>query len=259
MPPIFKTPQYSKSINPKTGIHEPCYTFNIEFSETDDLLIFIANNNSEISLQSLQKCVQENFSWWNSLIKNFLDISSKLFSKPYTVENINKIAKHTLSEINKSNSDNNKFPVNVILIPKNIQISGGVFTVNWGYKTEQMIIDIPDQTESENINNEVNNLPVSKINLNEDIEELNMDELPIENAITADELEIDSPNKIYQKQRVKEARLKAKLALYKAQRQMAKYYETYGDDISDSDSDSNSEYHSSDDESENGSEEEVQL
>jgi hypothetical protein len=50
-------------------------------------------------------------------------------------------------------------------------------------------------------------------------------------------LEIESPVKYYDKQRVKEARLKAKLAVYKAQRQIAEYSEKYGE-ISDSDTES---------------------
>jgi hypothetical protein len=63
---------------------------------------------------------------------------------------------------------------------------------------------------------------------------------------------LDSPGKFYEKQRVKECRLKAQLAVYKAQRTLAKYYEKYGDDISDSDTD----FETSDEES---NDEEVQL
>jgi hypothetical protein len=50
---------------------------------------------------------------------------------------------------------------------------------------------------------------------------------------------------------VKEARLKAKLAQYKAERQMRMYYDKYGNEMSDTDVDS--------DESEESSDEEVQL
>jgi hypothetical protein len=170
----------------------------------------------------LQKCILDNIEWWNTFINNFLESSVKFFSKPYTVETINKITKHTLC--NTNDSPNETYPVNVILIPKNIQIYGGVFTINWGYNIEQMIIPDLDTDLT---------LPVLNT---EGMEELNIDELPVGNS-TEDVLEIDSPSKFYDKQLVKETRLKAKLAYYKAQRQIAQYCEKYGDDISDSDTD----------------------
>ena len=222
--PIFKAPTYTKIVNPKTGVQEPCYTFNIE---CNDYLSFIAENKSDLSLQSVQKCVLDNISWWNTFIGNFLESSAKLFSKPYTVETINKITKHTLNGV-----VSDSYPVNVILIPKNIQICGGVFTINWGYNIEQMI-DIPDLEDVKSIESTINS-PVLNI---EGMQELNIDELPVGNS-TEDVLEIDSPVKFYDKQRVKEARLKAKLAVYKAQRHMAEYCEKYGIDISDSDTES---------------------
>jgi len=161
------------------------------------------------------------------------------------VDNINKITKHTLITSNTSNS----FPANVTLYPKTIEISGSIFWVNWGYELEPVVIDIPDLTET-------NPLPVSN-KIIEGIEELNIDEIPVGNNSTEETLEIDSPAKFYEKQRVKEARLKAKLAVYKAQRQMAKYVEKYGCEVSDSDT----EYESSDDESdgEESEGEEVQF
>lgn len=245
--PNFKAPQYTKVVNPKTGNQEPCYTFNIEFN-IGDYLSFVAEKESDISLSSLQKCVLENVEWWNAFIKQFLDASAKFFNKPYTVEAINKITKHTL----EGNFLGHTFPANVVLVPKNIQISGGVFTVNWKYDIEPMI-DIPDAEEVKVNTIELPVLPVSK-KVIEGVEELNIDEIPAA-ANSTEELEIDSPAKFYEKQRVKEARLKAKLALYKAQRQTAQYYEKYGEDISDSDSD----FESSDGETSESEEDEVQL
>ena len=248
--PSFKAPQYSKIANPKTGAQEPCYTFPTEFNQSE-YLTFVADKSSDISLQAVQKCVLDNLQWWNDFIEQFLASSAKFFSKPYTVETINKVTKHTL---NGSTSDN--FPVNVMIVPKNIQIHGGVFTVNWVYTIEPMIIDIPDFDEVKDNSIELSSdLPVSnKSKIVEGMEELNIDELPVGNNSTEDILDLESPAKFYDKQRVKEARLKAKLAVYKAQRQMAQYYEKYGDDISDSDTES--EYDTSDEEDQ---EEEVQL
>jgi hypothetical protein len=243
--PNFKAPQYTKVVNPKTGAQEPCYTFNIEFS-VSDYLSFVAESQNDISLQSLQKTVLENLDWWNTFIKQFMEASSKYFTKPYTVDAINKITKHTLD-----GSKASEYPVNVVLVPKNIQISGGVFTVNWKYDIEPMI-DIPDAEEDKINTIELTSPPVS--NKIEGVEELNIDEIPAA-ANSTEELEIDSPAKFYDKQRVKEARLKAKLAVYKAHRQTAQYYEKYGEDISDSDSD----FETSDGESSDSEEDEVQL
>jgi hypothetical protein len=247
--PAFRAPLYTKATNPKTGAQEPCYTFNIDF-DTNDYLSFVAENQKDISLQSLQKTVLDNIPWWNAFIQQFLQTSSKYFSKPYTVEQINKITQHTLD-----GSSGSLFPINIVLVPKSIKISGSVFTVNWLYNTEPMI-DFPDVEDVKSNTNEQLALPVSK-KVVEGLEELNIDEIPVGNGSTDDALELDSPAKFYEKQRVKEARLKAKLAVYKAQRTMAQYYEKYGNDISDSDTD----LESSDDESEEDSDiqEEVQL
>jgi hypothetical protein len=240
--PTFKAPQYTKTINPKTGNQEPCYSFGIDYQSSEDGIQFVADSMTDITLQNLQKCILENVDWWNTFVQQFLHTSSKLFSKQYTVEQINKITQHTLSA---STAFENT--VNVCLLPKSILISGGIFTVNWAYTTKQVVIDIPDL---ESDNQPIELLPVSNEN-KESLEELDINELPV--GATDDTLELQSPAQFYDKQRVKEYRLKAKLAVYKAQRQMAQYYEKYGNDISDSDTD----LETSDDEE--YSEEEVQL
>jgi hypothetical protein len=255
--PTIKVPQYSKTINSKTGIQEPRYIFPIEFQSNEELLSYVAETSTEITLQNLQMAVLDNLNWWTKFLQSFLQSTIKLFSKPYTVENINKIAKHTLNTNTNVNTTLN-FPSNVILTPKTIEISGGTFWVNWVYNLEPVIIDIPDLEEvPENNTIEVNILPVSTKQTTVDMEELNIDDLPVGSQSTDEVLEIDSPTKFYDKQRVKEARLKAKLAVYKAHRQMAKYVEKYGNEVSDSDT----EYDSSDEESENeeSEDEEVQL
>jgi len=245
--PSFVSPQYTKAANPKTGNLEPCYTFPIEFSQNEEGITFVAENQSDITLQTLQKQVLENLAWWNNFIGQFLQASSKLFSKPYTTEQINKITKHTLN----ISTNTTAFPASITLLPKSIQIVGGVFIVNWMYLVEPVIIDIPDLAETEH-NTDPASLPVPDRTIT-GIKELDIDEIPVQSNSTDDVFELDSPAKFYEKQRVKEARLKAKLAVYKAQRQMAQYYDKYGDDISDSDSGS------SDDESIEENEEEVQF
>jgi hypothetical protein len=251
--PTFKAPQYTKTTNPKTGAQEPCYTFPIEFTPNEDTLSFLIDSTSDITLQNLNKCVIENVEWWNTFVNEFLKNTTKFFTKPYTVEQINKISKHTLN----GSVSVKEFPAEVKLMPKTIQISGGVFMTNWTYTVERVVIEIPVFDEPDINAMKLNELPVSNQNeIVENLEELNIDEMP-SGGDSTDALQLYSPAKFFEKQRVKEARLKAKLAVYKAQRQMALYYEKYGDDISDSDSD----LESSDDETdeESGDEEEVQL
>lgn len=250
----FNAPQYTKVLNPKTGLQDPCYTFQINYDSNNDHLSFVAENQAAISLQSLQKCVLDNIPWWNNFIQSFLQSSTKFFSKPYTVETINKITKHTLN-----GTTDIKYPINVILVPKNIQICGGVFTVNWGYNLEPMI-DIPDVEDVTISLPELDVSPVLKNKVINDIQELDVDELPVESNNTGTPLgilEINSPAKFYEKQKVKEARLRAKLAVYKAQRQTAQYYDKYGNDISESDTDFETSDEDTEDDSEEG--EDIQI
>ena len=249
--PTFKAPQYSKVPNPKTGTPEPCYTFAIFFEKEEATLSFIAEKKEDICLASLQSCVVESPAWWNALIQHFLKATSVFFSKPYTPENINKIAKHTLT-----GTDTHTYPANVTVQPNTIQITGGQFVVHWQYSMSPLVIDIPDLEEEPNTQQHIT-LPVTGDSaLLNGMEELNMDQLPMDKDST-EELEVESPAKFYDKQRMKEARLKAKLAVYKANRQTARYYDKYGvNDISDSDTGSDSEGDSEDGDSEV---EEVQL
>lgn len=60
--PTFKAPQYTKTVNPKTGAQDPCYTFNIDFNN-EDYISFVAESQLDLSLQSLQKCVLDNLDW----------------------------------------------------------------------------------------------------------------------------------------------------------------------------------------------------
>jgi hypothetical protein len=89
--PIIKPPTYSKILNPKTGGNDPCYTFLMDFAADEQQLTMVLDDSSPITLETLQKMVLDNIAWWNTFISTFLQASAKHFSKPYTVEQINKI------------------------------------------------------------------------------------------------------------------------------------------------------------------------
>jgi hypothetical protein len=237
--PTIKPPQYTKVAHPTTKVIEPCYTFPIEFTNSDDSITFVAEEEKDLSLEAFLSRLHEHTEWWNQIIQTFLQATSKLFSKPYTISHIHKIAKHALQGTAPS-----QFPVYVTLQPVIFQIRGGTFWVHWKYETETMQIDIPDPVEVHHT------IPLPVLdNVIDGVEEVNLEDLPVEKNATEVPLSLEPPTKFYDKHRVKEARLKAKLAVYRAQHQMTRYYEKYGTELSDSDTETDSEE----------SEEEVQL
>ena len=228
--PTFHAPKYSKVVHPKTGNAEPCYTFTVEYLTTDVKLTMVAEES--LSLANLEQVLRENTEWWNGWVASFLEASAKHFSKPYTVQHIHKITKHHLIIM-----EDTAFPANVTFYPQTIQIHGGVFGVEWRYEALPVTIEIPDLPEE--------TLPVSS---STDVQEMSPEEVPVDPNATEETLALDTPTKFYEKNKVKEARLRAKIAMYRAQHQMNKYYEKYGTDVTDSDT-----------EEEEEDEEEVQL
>jgi len=232
--PTFQTPKYSKVINPKTGNTEPCYSFIVNHNDSEKLSYVMEES---ITVHHLERVLKENTEWWNGWIASFLGATAKHFSKPYTVQHIHKITKHNLTQM-----EDTVFPANVILYPGSIQIHGGVFGVEWCYETSPVTIEIPELPEEEE------SLPVS-LPTDSDVQEMNLEEVPVDPNATEESLVFNTPTKFYEKNKVKEARLKAKIAMYRAQHQMNKYYEKYGTEVTDSDTE----------EEESEEEEEVQL
>lgn len=234
--PTFYPPMYSKYTDAQSGNIEPCYTFTIEFSNDEEGITFIAENETSLSVSSLQSVIAKHQEWLVEFLKKFMQASAKLFAKPYTVEQINKITRHLMD----NNTTTEQFPSTVILLPKTIQIRSGIFWVKWNYLCEPIIIDIPalPDTCEEETSIAVSSILPDQNDISNDVEEFNLDEVPMDENATDNHFEIDNSNRLYDKQKVKEAKLKAKLALYKAQSKMRMYYDKYGNEVSDSDSDS---------------------
>lgn len=67
-----------------------------------------------------------------------------------------------------------------------------------------------------------------------ELEEFSLQEIPLSTT--------ENSARLHDRQKAKEARLKAKLAIYRAQTELNEYYDKYGTDLSDSDaSDSDTE------------------
>lgn len=225
--PTVSPPQYSKVNHPTTGASETCYTFNMKQDESESNLTYVTED--EPSLEMLSKALQENTEWWSQWVSVFLASTTKFFSKPYTVQQVQAIMKHTLRGESPS-----LLPAHLSMAPESIQIRNGTVWVNWKYDATPLTIDIPD----------IEKLPDSN-----EAEEWNGEDVPVDPNATDEPLSLDTPTKFYDKHKAKQARWKAKVAMYRAQQQMNKYYEKYGVEVSDSDTEE-----TSDDE-----EEEVQL
>ena len=238
--PAFKAPQYIKRQN-ASGVLESCYKFPIEITTADDVIT--TTTDDDITIETLRNCVIENINWWKSFLAQFIASSSKHFTKTYTVDALNKHVSHSL-EKNASAID---FPVNVTFSPKEIMIFQGKFVLVWTYTTTKLVIDAPDLDEDDeesddeqvvdlgDIKGAVDEVTIPGPERCSGLEECDIDALPINST---GELELkDDSSRYVEKRKVKEARLRAKLAVYKAERELSRYYEKYGVDVSDSDTD----------------------
>jgi hypothetical protein len=214
--PIFKSPVFSKQVNAK-GQTEVSYIFPIQYAPTDHVIESVAESTGDLTVESIQNLLKDNNEWWHGFLGDFLKQSATFFSKQYPVEEIRKLVRHTIIHDSDITS-----PVTVTLVPKHIHILQGIFTIHWMYTSRPIVIDIPGLSD-----------PLPDPNkVADDVAELNIDELPIENP--TESLELEDSTKLYQKQKVKEAILRAKVAYYRAQNQIRTFSDKYGDEYSDS-------------------------
>lgn len=244
--PIFKKPIFLRK-NPVTGETQNCYRFEVEREEKDESLEWVADQSNDLSLSCLSQQLLENTSWWMDLLRQFLQAHLSMFSKAYTAEQLQKVIKHEIMITTQSVS--HPFPFFVSFFPITFQVNGGTFIVQWSYETRSLSIDIPD---SESITNTVNPL-IALPDLKTDVlEEVDMDQIPIDKNPTDTSVDPSASIRQMDRHRVKEARLKAKVSLYKAQLQMRHYYDKYGEEYEDS------EYDTEDETSDEESDEEIE-
>ena len=87
-------------------------------------------------------------------------------------------------------------------------------------RSESFEPDLPEFSALSNIDPLDPSVPV-------DLEEFPLQEIPLSST--------ENSARLHDRQKAKEARLKAKLAIYRAQTEMNEYYDKYGTDLSDSD------------------------
>jgi len=238
--PIIHPPQYTKITHPQTRMIEACYTFRVTMEESDDPISFLLEEPSTLVSSMIASCLKENSTWWEGFLRHFLERSSKFFSKVYTVQQLLPIITHTFVADSSSHVPG---PSNIVLSPKSIQIRGGTFCVFWEYECESLVIDIPvgtlpvDPERSVPEFSTLSDLDPLDPSVPVELEECSLQEIPLSTT--------ENSVRLHDRQKAKEARLKAKLAIYRAQTELNEYYDKYGTDLSDSDAsdvDSESEY-----------------
>jgi hypothetical protein len=176
----------------------------------------------------------DHVAWFTAWLMEFLAATAKHFSKPYGAQQVLRITQHQISRTStkqrSTTIDTGSLTITstrpdpndglYALRPYRVTFRGGKCEVDWDYQVIPMVIDIPD-LES----------------IDDSMDALGLEE--VEDLPTADATEI-SQARWEARQRVKEARLKAKVALYRVQHQMALYQDRYGVSISD-DSDEDTE------------------
>jgi len=195
-----KKPVYTKQQTP-TGTTESLHTFELE---SDWILLGAAQSPAEALSSALAKETEA----LQLFLTEFLRLTAQYFAKPYSVVSITKTLKHVTDPSTATGS--------MIFHPKEVQISPRGFLVRWTCKQdeESVLISLPDMEDEEAIGD--------------------IDAIP--SAATNEVIQLQSPNirHIYDRQRVKEANLRAKLAQYKANRAHLEYLEKYGENPSDS-------------------------
>jgi hypothetical protein len=109
----------------------------------------------------------------------------------------------------------------VVFTPVELVIFQGRFTLVWSVTFKNIVIDIPDLGKTTADESSTDLIPV--------------DDIEADLSQAAESIQLDDSSRHYEKQRVKEAQLRARLAQYKAERAVTRYLNKYGADASDSD------------------------
>ena len=195
---VVRKPVYSKQQTP-TGT-EPVHTFALESDWT-------LSSAGQSPAEALQSGLVKEAEALKIFLTEFLRLTAQYFAKPYSVAAITKTLKHE--------ADSSTATGSITFHPMEVQISPRGFLVRWMCRQEEAaLISLPDMEDEEAIGD--------------------IDAIP--SAATNEVIQLQSPNirHIYDRQRVKEANLRAKLAQYKANRAHLEYLEKYGENPSDS-------------------------
>ena len=166
---------------------------------------------------ALKAVVADNAPYLHGFLTEFLRFSTPYFAKPYSIPTLLKHLTHELKTQSTVVAPYSFLPAELVITAKG-------FRLLWSAVEQSVLIALPDMEEEDAI------------------DELETTELPLTGTENVLELQPASIRHVYDKQRLKEANLRAKLAQYKANRTHMEYLQKYGEDPSDSeDSDSEEE------------------
>ena len=232
---MFHKPTYVR-INKADKTSVPGYMFNAQ-PALQGITTIVSNENTT-ELDIVKNTLTEEKDWWFNCLNGFLAVANTFFTKTYTADVLSKHIKHT--DINTTD----KLPIGTVILvtPKYILLAEGTFTMGWSIEKTNKI-DVPD-LES----------PASAVDVSSGLDELDADSLPSGEpaefagggAIGGAGVRTEAPasnttqqSRHIDKRKIHEARLRVKLAHYKAEKAVSRYLEKYGDDdISESDSES---------------------
>jgi len=251
----FKKPVQSRAADP-SGIVQTRYTFAIETGEGLSGLY----EAMPFAPPFLTTLLKESPAWLETFVNSFLQSTKAYFAKPYSSAMVMKHMTHRVVFDNSCTTGEEA--VMRMYTPTAIVIVQGRFTVEWKVSQETIAIQIPDEDEEDE---EVMLTATQKSLLgltptahahahahaqaqaqapaypirssNEVITAVDTEKLPFDSASDVLDLRTDEQQAFY-KRKVKEARLRAKLAQYKAERAFAKYMDKYGDAMSDTSAES---------------------
>jgi hypothetical protein len=202
---VFQKPVSTKVTTPSGT--ETQHTFQVQTEA------YLPKPMEGLPADALKAALQDAGAYLNGFLTEFLRTCSAYFAKPYTAATILKHLQHDVKAAASTAASYSFKPADLVITSKG-------FRLLWDAREEQMLIALPGMEE-------------------DDIEpeELQVADLPLASTEVALDLNVQPANlrHIYDKQRVKEANLRAKLAQYKANRAHIQYLEKYGEDPSESD------------------------
>lgn len=270
----FSKPQYTRVLNSVTGVTEPCYRFVIhgaqELSDTVDRTLYPTHTDH------LTHILREQVPYLHKLIDEFLRCNSQYFAKQYTIAAILRTLSAQVStpaSHGTGDVETDEGASVAVFTPSEFTIHNGKIGLLWTVRYEAVRIHIPVLDEEEvatpapaaapapapastthmtgtdshmPVTNQVCSAPPTVLDATdlESVNDINSDD----DSQIASEIAPDAhaPHSAlsarqYDKRRLKESRLRARLAQYKVMRAMTRYLEKYGEEATDSEwSDSSS-------------------
>lgn len=251
----FSKPQYTRVRNTVTGEPEPCYRFIIHGAQ--ELVDTVDRTLYSTDTEHLTHILRDQLPFLRKLIDEFLRCNSQYFAKQYTNDAI--LRTLTAQVATPALHGTDQAMSVAVFTPSEFTIHNGKIGLIWSVRYESVRIHIPaldeeemapapasashvtgTQTQTPASVNQVCSAPQMVLDATE-IESVNDIGSDDEDSHIASEIapDIHTPHSTlsarqYDKRRLKEARLRARLAQYKVERAMTRYLEKYGDEGTDS-------------------------